>query len=81
MASDRKRFLIWISILPLWLCVFVIHAYVHVRSLTGQCCGYEGDPGFLRFFFLLWPGLLYFGTLLLVLLAGLFMFVWPLPKE
>ena len=50
-----------------WLMVFFIHGYSHVKSLTGQCCGYEGDPGFLTLFFFIFPGVYYFLALLVIL--------------
>lgn len=80
MSRSRKRTLIWIATIILWLVVFGIHGYYHVTSLTGQCCGYEGDPGILLLFFLIWPGLLYFIALILILLIGLFMLVRPSPR-
>jgi hypothetical protein len=80
-VNQRRRFLFWIATLLAWLTVFVAHGYLQVRALTGQCCGYEGDPGILLLFFLFWPGLLYLLALVLILIAGLFMFLWPLPKE
>jgi hypothetical protein len=67
-----KRFWTWTVITTAWLAVFGIHAYYHVRSLTGQCCGYEGDPGFLLLFFLVWPGLLYFVVLFLIFILFLY---------
>jgi hypothetical protein len=72
--------LIWIAAIATWLAVFGTHAYYHVKLLTGQCCGYEGDPGFLLLFFIIWPGLLYFIALALILIGGLIMFVWPPEK-
>jgi len=77
----RKKLLIWFSTILVWLAIFGAHAYYHVKSLTGQCCGYEGEPGFLLLFFLMWPGLLYFIGLVIILIAGLIIFWWPLPKE
>jgi len=55
-----KTLLIIATTLIVWLAVFVSHGYVHVSNLTGQCCGYEGDPAFLALFFLIYPGIYYF---------------------
>lgn len=56
--------------------IFFLHGFFKVRSLKGQCCGYEGDPGVLALFFLMWPGPLYLLGLSVILLAK----VWVLNR-
>lgn len=58
----------------IWAVVFLMHGYYHVRNLTGQCCGYEGDPGFLALFFLIKPGLYYFLALIFILCVEIAIF-------
>lgn len=55
----RHRYLAFVAVIVGWLLVFGVNGYNHVTRLTGQCCGYEGEPGFLLLFFLFWPGSLY----------------------
>jgi len=45
--------------IAIWLVVVTVHGYLHVSRLSGQCCGYEGDPGFLTIFFIIYPGIFY----------------------
>lgn len=68
MRSRTAKSLLIIGITFLiWLAVFIVHGYFHVSRLTGQCCGYEGDPGFLAMFFLVHPGVYYFAGLFVIL--------------
>lgn len=61
MVSSRKKRLVWFGgLVTVWALVFAVHCYLSVSSHLGQCCGYEGELGFLIVFFLMWPGLLYF---------------------
>lgn len=63
----RTKFLILLLSFLVWLTVFLIHGYMQVKRLTGQCCGYEGDPGFLTLFFLIFPGVFYFIGLIMII--------------
>jgi hypothetical protein len=66
----RNRCVLLVIVVSAWVVGSGTHAYIHVRSLEGQCCGYEGDPGFLFVFFMIWPGLVYFVALFLILIVG-----------
>jgi len=66
-GSIYKALLILAATIVVWLVIFSTHGYFHVSRLTGQCCGYEGDPGFLTIFFLIYPGIFYFIGLLVIL--------------
>ncbi len=64
--SAKTLFVLATTIL-VWLVVVSVHGYLHVSRLSGQCCGYEGDPGFLTIFFILYPGILYLIGLFVIL--------------
>jgi len=80
MKRSRKISIVLMTIV-VWAIVLTVHGYFHVRSLSGQCCGYEGDPGFLTLFFVVWPGVLYLIGLAVILVIELAVLCWPLPKE
>ena len=72
MAISSKRRLYWLlAALLVWALVFTSHGYLAVSSSLGQCCGYEGELGFLIVFFIMWPGLLYFAVPISLLLIWL----------
>lgn len=54
--------------------VFFYHQSRWVEPRIGQCCGYEGDPDMLEFFFQLNFGVFY--LLALTLIIGLELFIF-----
>lgn len=73
MTKLHKIGIILFSI-AIWAVIFAVHGYVNVQTNTGQCCGYEGDPGFLSIFFLIGYGVYYFPALALVIAIEYFVF-------
>jgi len=68
MRSTTAKSLLIVGITFLiWLVGFISHGYFHVSRLNGQCCGYEGHPGFLAMLFLINPGIYYFAGLTVIL--------------
>ena len=62
-----RAILVVATTVVVWVAVFSIHGYLHVSRLSGQCCGYEGDPGFLAIFFIIYPGIFYLAGLFVIL--------------
>jgi hypothetical protein len=77
----RKKLMVIAITIAAWASIFALHGFVHVRLLTGQGSGYEGEPGFLALFFIIWPGFVYFIVLAIILIVEVIALWWPLPKS
>ncbi len=70
----NRAILVFATTVVVWLAAFSVHGYRHVSRLAGQCCGYEGDPGFLAIFFIIYPGIFYLMGLFVILGLELLIF-------
>jgi hypothetical protein len=65
--NKTSQIILVVGTILVWAAVFAGHGYLHVQELKGSCCGYEGDPDFLWFAFIIHPGFEYLIFLAVIL--------------
>lgn len=73
MTKLKKTAIVLVTV-GIWAVVFTVHGFLHVKRLSGQCCGYEGDPGFIAVFFLIKVGVFYLIGLVAIILCEIVVF-------